>query len=82
MRPETPSSNTWTDLCHAPWRDSRTSRAAQRGVTPSAISYAISSNTTVDISRATSRGVTEVLVAPRGLARPKGLLLGILVGES
>jgi hypothetical protein len=64
---------------HAPWRDSRTSRTAQRGVTPSA--DATFSNATVDNSRATSRGVTEVLVAPRGLARQKGLLLGILVGE-
>jgi hypothetical protein len=49
-------------------------------VTPSVISDATFSNATVDISCATSRGVTQVLVAPRGLARPKGLLLGILVG--
>jgi hypothetical protein len=50
------------------------------GVTPSATSDATFSNTTVDISRATSCGVTQVLVAPQGLAGPKGLLLGILVG--
>jgi hypothetical protein len=50
-------------------------------VTPSATSDATFSNTTVDISRATSCGVTQVLVAPRVLARPKGVLLGILVGE-
>jgi hypothetical protein len=46
-------------------------------MTPSATSDAIFSNATVDISHATSCGVTQVLVAPRGLAR---LLLGILVG--
>jgi hypothetical protein len=56
------------------------SRATQCGVTPSATSDATFSNTTVDISRATSCGVTQVLVAPQGLAGPKGLLLGILVG--
>jgi hypothetical protein len=61
-------------------RDSRTSRATQCGVTPSATSDATFSNATVDISRATSCGVTQVLVAPRGLARQKWLLLGILVG--
>jgi hypothetical protein len=44
------------------------------------MSHATFSNATVDISRATSCGVTQVLVAPQGLARPKGLLLGILVG--
>jgi hypothetical protein len=49
-------------------------------VTPSATSDATFSNATVDISRATSCGVTQVLVAPWGLARPKGLLIGILVG--
>jgi hypothetical protein len=57
---------------------SRTSRATQCGVTPYATSDATFFNITVDISRATSCGVTQVLVAPR--ARPKGLLLGILVG--
>jgi hypothetical protein len=46
-------------------------------VTTSATSHATFSDAIVDISRATSCGV---LVAPRGLARPKGLLLGILVG--
>jgi hypothetical protein len=60
--------------------DSRTSRATQCGVTPSATSDATFSNVTVDISRATSCSVTQVLVAPRDLARSKGLLLGILVG--
>jgi hypothetical protein len=35
----------------------------------------------VDISRATSCGVTQILVTTRGLARPKGLLLAILVRE-
>jgi hypothetical protein len=60
--------------------DSRTSRATQCDVTPSATSDTTFSNTTVDISRATSCGVTQVLVALRGLARPKELLLGILVG--
>jgi hypothetical protein len=38
-----------------------------------------SSNATVDISHAKSCGVTQVLVAARGLARPKGLLIEILV---
>jgi hypothetical protein len=64
---------------HEPWRDSRKSHATLCGVTPSATSDATFSNATVDISRATSCGVTQVLVAPRGLAWPKGLL-GILVG--
>jgi hypothetical protein len=64
---------------HGAWRDSRTNRATKCGVTPSATSDATFSNATVDISRATSCGVTQILVAPRGLARPKGLLLGILV---
>jgi hypothetical protein len=49
-------------------------------VTPFATLDATFSNATVDISRATSCGVTQVLVAPRGLARPKWLLVGILVG--
>jgi hypothetical protein len=31
------------------------------------------------ISRATSCGMTQLLVAPRGFARPKGLLLGNIV---
>jgi hypothetical protein len=35
----------------------------------------------VDISHATSCGVTQVLVASRGLVRSKWLLLGNLVGE-
>jgi hypothetical protein len=64
---------------HGAWRDSRTNRATQCGVTHSASSDATFSNATVDISRATC-GVTQVLVAPCGLARLKGLLLGILVG--
>jgi hypothetical protein len=53
----------------------------QCGVTPSTTSDATFSNATVDISRATSCGVTQILVASRGLARPKGLLLGIFVDE-
>jgi hypothetical protein len=65
---------------HSARRDSRTSRATQCGVTPSASSDATFSNATVDISHVTSCGVTQVLVAPRGLTRLKGLLLGILVG--
>jgi hypothetical protein len=55
--------------------------ASSSGVTPFATSDATFSNAIVDISRATSCGVTQVLVAPRGLAGPKGLLLAILVGE-
>jgi hypothetical protein len=61
----------------------RSGHATHRGVTHvqcGVTSDATFSNTTVDISRATSCGVTQVLVAPRGLVRPKGLLLGILVG--
>jgi hypothetical protein len=58
-----------------------TSRATQYDVTPSATSDAIFFNATVDISRATSCGVTQVSVTAQGLVRPKGLLLGILVGE-
>jgi hypothetical protein len=56
------------------------SRTTQCGVTPFATSDATFSNAIVDISHATSCGVTQVLVAPQGLARPKGLLIGILVG--
>jgi hypothetical protein len=48
-------------------------------VTPSATSDATFSNAIVDISRATSCGVTQVLVTPQSLARPKGIFLGILV---
>jgi hypothetical protein len=44
---------------HAPWRESRTSRATQCGVTPSATSDATFSNAIVDISRTTSCGVTK-----------------------
>jgi hypothetical protein len=51
------------------------------GVTPSTTSDATFSNATVDISRVTSCGVTQVLVAPRGLTRPKELLLKILVED-
>jgi hypothetical protein len=51
------------------------------GMTPSATSDATFSNATVYISHATSCGVTQLLVAPRGLARPKALHLGNLVGE-
>jgi hypothetical protein len=50
-------------------------------MTPSATSDATFSNATVYISDATSCGVTQLLVAPRGLARPKGIHLGNLVGE-
>jgi hypothetical protein len=53
----------------------------QRGATPSVTSDATFSNATVDISRAASCAATQVLLASRGLARPKGLLLGILVRE-
>jgi hypothetical protein len=58
----------------------RFGHATQCGVTPFATSHATFSNATMDISRATSCGVTQVLVAPRGLARPKEVLFGILVG--
>jgi hypothetical protein len=82
MRPRTSSLSTGAIRSHhGSWRDSRTSRATQCGVTPSATSDATFSYATVDTSRATSCGVTQVLVAPRDLVRPKGLLLGILVGE-
>jgi hypothetical protein len=37
------------------------------------------SNATVYTSRATSRGVTQLLVAPRSLARPKELVLSNIV---
>jgi invasion protein IalB len=81
MRLGTPSATTGQIRSrHGAWRDSRTSRATQCGMTTSATSDATFSNAIVDISRATSCGVTQVLVAPRGLARPKGLLLAILVG--
>jgi hypothetical protein len=51
------------------------------GVTQSAMSVLTFSNATMYMSRATSCDVTQVLVAPRTLARPKGLVLGILVWE-
>jgi hypothetical protein len=77
MRSGTPSSSTGAIRSRdGAWRDSRTSRATQCGVTPSATSDATFSNATMDISHA----VTQVLVMPRGLARPKGLILRILVG--
>jgi hypothetical protein len=60
---------------HGAWRNSRTSRATQCDVTPSATSDATFSNATVDISRATSCGVTQVLVTSRGLADQKGYFL-------
>jgi hypothetical protein len=43
----------------------RSSRATHYGVTPSATSDVTFFNTTVDISRATSCGVTQILVTPR-----------------
>jgi hypothetical protein len=52
---------------HAVWRD----RICH-------VSYDFS-NATVYTSRATSRGVTQLLVAPRSLARPKGLVLANIV---
>jgi hypothetical protein len=58
---------------HGTWRDSRTSHDTQCGVTPSVTSDATFFNATVDISCATSCNVTQLLVAPRGLARPKGV---------
>jgi hypothetical protein len=81
MRPGTPTISRgpiWSR--HGEWRNSRTSRTTHCGVTPSATSDATFSDTTVDISRAASCGVTQILVTPQGLARPKGLLLAILVG--
>jgi hypothetical protein len=64
MRSGTPSlGSEWNRSRHGAWRDSSTSRATQRGVTPSATSDATFSNATVYISRATSCGVTQVLVA-------------------
>jgi hypothetical protein len=44
---------------HGAWRDSRTSRATQCGVTPFATSHATFSNATVDISRATRFDATK-----------------------
>jgi hypothetical protein len=44
----------------------------QCGVTPFATSYATFSNTTVDISHATSCGGTQVSVAPRAWRDQKG----------
>jgi hypothetical protein len=82
MRPGTPSiSRGPIRSHHGAWRDSRTSCATHYGVTQSATSDATFSNAIVDISRATSCGVTQILVTPWGLARPKGLLLAILVRE-
>jgi uncharacterized protein YcgL (UPF0745 family) len=46
-----------------------------------ATSAATFPNVTVYISRVTSCDVTQLLVVPRSLARPKVLLLGNLVGE-
>jgi hypothetical protein len=82
MRPGTPTISRgpiWSR--HGEWRNSHTSRATHCGVPPSATSDAIFSDATVDISHAISCGVTQILVTRRGLARPKGLLLAILVGE-
>jgi hypothetical protein len=48
----------------------------------SALSPVTFSNATVDTSRITSCGVTQLLVAPRSLARPKVLVLGNIVWVS
>jgi hypothetical protein len=45
----------------------------------SAMSAMTFSNVTVYTSRATSRDVTQLLVAPRSIARPKGLVLANIV---
>jgi hypothetical protein len=63
MRPGLPVQEL-IESCQGVWHDSCMSRAMQCGVTPFATSDATFSNTTVDISRATSCGVTQVLVAP------------------
>jgi hypothetical protein len=79
MRSGTPSLGvTKYESRHAVWRDSPPRHAVWRD--SPATSDATFSNATVDISRTTSCGVTQVLVVPRGLARPKGLLIRILVG--
>jgi hypothetical protein len=64
----TPCSMAWlvTESCHTVWRDS-------------VRNILVFSNTTVYMSRATSCDVTQILVTPRTLVRPKGLVLGILV---
>jgi hypothetical protein len=49
------------------------------GVTQSSTLDLTFSDATVYMSRATSNGVTQVLVVPRTLARPKGLVCKILV---
>jgi hypothetical protein len=60
---------------HGPWRDSFVSHATPCDATRSAMSAMTFSNATVYTSRATSYGVTQLSVAPRSLARPKGLVL-------
>jgi hypothetical protein len=64
---------------HGPWRDSLVSHATPRGATRSAMSVITFSNTTVYTSRATSCGLTQLLVAPWSLARPKGLVIANIV---
>jgi hypothetical protein len=49
------------------------------GATRSAMSVMTFSNITVYTRRATSCGVTRLLVAPQSLARPKELVLGNIV---
>jgi hypothetical protein len=70
-----------TSRCVAYWRDSFVSHAKLCGATMPATSAATFPNVTVYISRVTSCDVTQLLVVPRSLARPKVLLLGNLVGE-
>jgi hypothetical protein len=55
------------------------SHATPCGATRSAMSAMTFSNATVYTSRATSCGVTQLLVAPRSLARSKRLVLANIV---
>jgi hypothetical protein len=57
------------------WLGHGVSHATPCGATRSVMSAMTFSNATVYTSRATSRGVAQLLVAPRSLARPKGLIL-------
>jgi hypothetical protein len=68
---------TWLQSHHTSWRDSFIRRATQPGVTPSTMSDATFAKIIVYISRTISYDVTRVLVVPRVLAQPKGLLLEI-----
>jgi hypothetical protein len=71
----TPGWGTDPQSGHGSWCDQLVSHATRCGANRSATFL----NATVYTSYATSRGMTQLLVASQSLARPKGLVLANLV---